>query len=226
MEWLVELVILFVILGLLNRLLSGATRGSKPPSRPVPGEAAGEGAPRGEYTAIEEWLARQMGIELERPGRKLEGQRGSKVGQAAEPARAEGMQRPVRRPPPQERRGRRGAIASKLEQPEPGVVSLEELAARERGQPVSLERRGLEERGAAISMETSRLPADHDRFHERYGIPEPPATHEEFERRYVERGGRAGVATEAAHLPALPNRTQLQRAVIWSEILGPPRALR
>jgi hypothetical protein len=107
------------------------------------------------------------------------------------------------------------------------VVSLEDLAARERGRPVSMERKGSERRGAPVSLETARAPSDHERFHERYGIAEPPATYDEFERRYVDGAGRERVsARPAAHLPELPGRSRLQRAIVWSEILGPPRALR
>lgn len=89
---------------------------------------------------------------------------------------------------------------------------------------VSLEEVGAEERGPARTLERPRRPEDHDRFHERYGVPRPVASHREFHRRYVEPLRGITGRRRQPRLPKFGGRTRLQRMVIWSEVLGRPRA--
>lgn len=90
--------------------------------------------------------------------------------------------------------------------------------------PLSLEERALLERGEPISLETERRPEDHDRFHTRFGVPEPVSSHQEFHDRYVSEKGRPPAARRSV-LPESKYWSFAQKAIVWGEILGPPKGL-
>ncbi len=95
---------------------------------------------------------------------------------------------------------------------------------RERG--YALQRRSLREVSEPKSLEVPRRPEDHDRFHERYGVPQPVRSHKEFHDRYVDAEGRPAVRRRSPTV--LPDRldwSAAQKAIIWAEILGPPKGL-
>ena len=65
------------------------------------------------------------------------------------------------------------------------------------------------ERGEPVSLERPRSPEDHERFHDRYM-------------------GRAVVPAVRQRRGRLPERwdwSAAQKAIIWAEILGPPKGL-
>lgn len=78
------------------------------------------------------------------------------------------------------------------------------------GPVISLEEQGILERGEAVSLETARTPEDHRRFHRLYMEVEEEAP----KRR--SRGGR---------LPNRRNWSPVHQAIVWSEIIGPPKGL-
>jgi hypothetical protein len=196
MDWIFNLILLFVVLTVLERLLSGlsgkaarsdeATESSeRAPDRRESGASAELGLDL--EGLVGDWITEEAGFDLERRPR-------------------------VRRPEPERPEPEpTGSEYADLEQPEPGVVSMEEIGMRERGDPVSLER--------------PRRPEDHGRFHDRYGIPEPVADHAEFHERYVGPVAPAARKRRRGGLPELRRLSRAQRAVVWSEIFGPPRGL-
>jgi hypothetical protein len=119
-------------------------------------------------------------------------------------------------------RRRRRARPVRQRPPPPAERSPWELEGE---QPVSLEERAIGERGEPISLERDRLPEDHDRFHDRYSVPQPVATHQEFHDRYVTRRPWAAKRRRAIRLPDRRYWSNVQRAIIWAEVLGPPKGL-
>jgi len=103
------------------------------------------------------------------------------------------------------------------------------LSARRRGGTLRARRRGEDRlplrRGEPVSLEQPRQPEDHRLFHERYSVPQPVSTHEEFHTRYVDSTSRPQARRAGHALPDDPGWSAVQRAIIWSEILGPPRGL-
>jgi len=78
------------------------------------------------------------------------------------------------------------------------------------GPVISLEEQGMLERGEAVSLETQRTPAQHERFHRLY-----VGTSEEL----------SVTRRRGARLPERASWSPLRKAVIWSEIFGPPKGL-
>ncbi len=103
------------------------------------------------------------------------------------------------------------------------------VPARRREAP--LRRRPLRDEKAAIerrhpdSLERPRRPEDHDRFHERYGVPEPVSSHTEFHERYMQPTRRVAARRPKGPLPDRPDWSPAQKAIIWSEILGRPKGM-
>lgn len=119
----------------------------------------------------------------------------------------------------------------------PGAASALR-AAEARKQALSMRRRGGTMRARrpdddrlpvrpseAVSLERPRRPGDHQRFHERYAVPQPVRTHEEFHTRYVDSTSRPEARRAGPALPDDPKWSAVQRAIVWSEIIGPPRGL-
>jgi hypothetical protein len=104
------------------------------------------------------------------------------------------------------------------------AVSLEERALREGEEAVSLEERALRARGEAVSLEVERRPEDHEVFRKRYVAPPAPRASLHEVQAQVETT-RAPRRSDLA-LPQRKGWRDAQRAIVWSEILGPPRALR
>lgn len=217
MEWMV-LILIFILWSLLEQVL-GRSRGRSGPEPPGDGVEGEESGPlrrieRAETArTVEEWIGEELGINLERrPRVRTPRERRPRPGSGQPSERR--WRREVRLPRSGERtpRDRREREAVSLEE-EPQIVSLEEIGAGERGAPKSLER--------------PRTPADHERFHERYRVPKPVATHEEFHRRYVPSAmGAPRVARRrGARLPELSHASDLQKMIVWSEILSRPRGL-
>ncbi len=117
-------------------------------------------------------------------------------------------------------RARREAAAQRRRGP-----ALTRRPLRELEQPPSLEERALLERGEAVSLERPRRPEDHERFHDRYGVPEPVASHAEFHKRYVDERAEPGRRRRRGPLPDRWDWSAAQKAIIWAEILGPPKGL-
>jgi hypothetical protein len=81
------------------------------------------------------------------------------------------------------------------------------------------------ERGEPVTLERPRRPEDHHRFHERYDVPKPVASHSDFHDRYMTAKARPARRRAKAKLPDRPEWGAMQRAIIWAEILGPPKGL-
>lgn len=219
MEFWTVLILIFVLWSLLEQVMGRSRRGSDSEPPGDGGEAGGAEPLRrvdGAETpqTVEEWISEELGINLERRPRV-------RVPRERRP-RPPGGQRPERTGPREVRLPRPGERAGTPRLPRREPDSLEEEP-----QIVSLEEIGAGERGAPVSLERPRTPADHDRFHERYEVPKPVATHQEFHRRYVSSAtGDPRVARRpGARLPKLRHASDLQRMVVWSEILRRPPGL-
>jgi hypothetical protein len=90
---------------------------------------------------------------------------------------------------------------------------------------VSLEERAIRERGTPKTLERPRRPEDHDRFHERYQVPEPVSSHTEFHKRYFEEAATVVTRRSRLKLPDRPDWSAVKRAIVWAEVLGPPKGL-
>ncbi|UCC82880.1 MAG: hypothetical protein JSW46_18255 [Gemmatimonadota bacterium] len=247
MDEFLTLIIFFIVIGVVERVLKAAqkAKGEQPTQRQeqVQDEGAIERLPAG----LQELIAEELGINLERKPR-IAG-----PGEPAPPssARAAPVEHPGRRPPSTEHPSRRPPPAphpaesapvgrervvypsARREVPETGreragdrgaaiTRARREVAAqRRRGpalvrrplreveQPPSLEERALLERGEAVSLEQPRRPEDHKRFHDLY---------------MVEEAG-PGVRRRRGPLPDRWDWSAAQKAIIWAEILGPPKGL-
>jgi hypothetical protein len=234
MDSFIFIVIIMVVLTLLERLMK-AGRAGKPPGAPPDGPDREEQGERHERIPrdLQELIAEQLGIKVERPpaeekpvgitterhelesspaapqARRRVGPRSEAPNHRAErhmPQATVSRQAPSTTTPigrtrtvvyPSTPAARPRPIPRPVEvTPAGAVISLEEQAAMERGEPVSLER--------------PRTPEQHERFHDLY----------------VDRGDP--ISTGRRPRPILPDRagwTAVHRAVVWSEILGPPRGL-
>ena len=186
-------------------------------------------------TSIQELLAEELGLNLERrprvrqqpqlPGTEEEG------AVATPPPAPPG--RVVYYPGPQETQQPRRAgaaergVAAARERRAVRARHKAEVARRASRDPErqTLEERLVLKRGTPESLERPRRPEDHERFHERYGVPQPVSSHSEFHQRYMnaeepERRSRAVV-----RLPDRPHWSAVQRAIVWAEVLGPPKGL-
>lgn len=253
MDSFVVLIIFFLLIGLVERLLKGKSGSQKgPPSdrdasaESGEREALGGQRPRSELERI---ILDQLGIRVEPPS--TEEKRPETTERAGGPALAGQVERPARparaperpapsrvvhprprgRPQAYERARRRGAsrgetargevelrrrptpepASKRVEAEIPEVVSLEEVGMRQIGEPTTLER--------------PREPADHERFHERYSVPQPVATHDDFHRRYVVPPRHRPARERRARLPQEPGWSEVQRAIVWAEVIGPPKGL-
>lgn len=244
MDEFLTLIIFFIVIGVVERVLRAAqkAKGEPPTQREAPehDEGAIEGLPAG----LQDLIAEELGINLERKPR-IEGR--------PEPlppptARAAPVEQPARRPPPAPHPAQLAPPAppsrervvrypgARREEPERGReragdrgaalvrARREATARRRRGpatarrplhepeRPPSLEERAILERGEPVSLERPRRPEDNEAFRDRY---------------MREEAGPAVPAVRRRRGP-LPERwdwSAAQKAIIWAEILGPPKGL-
>jgi hypothetical protein len=250
MDELIGFIVLLIIFSLLDKVLRGQKgRAQRPP--PEEGREARDDereAVEESSASLRELLAEELGLNLERrptvkelpEARSLPaGRDRADAASVVDRGGAPSTRRPVSATPPEieqvihyptpkrpERKPERvGASQS-------GYQAAEErkraTAVRRRRAPLQTPRREERlpsERGEAVTLERLRRPEDHQRFHDRYGVPQPVASHEEFHARYVEGRGQAEPRKGDIILPDSPDWSDVQRAIIWSEILGPPRGL-
>lgn len=235
MDSFIIIVIIMVVLGLLEKLVK-AGRAGQTPEAPPEGpdwESQGEGRAERLPRDLQELLAEELGIKLERPRieaepagvttdrRELERSAAPQPPMRAEsrieppahaaPGRHMPGATPSRRTPSTTTPARRTrAVAYPSTTPTRPRPTPEPVDVTPAGPVISLEERAAMERGEAVSLETPRTAEQHQRFHDLY-----------FE------GGEQTRARRRAR-PILPDRagwTAVHRAVVWSEILSPPRGL-
>ncbi len=244
-----DLIILLIAFGVLEQVIKAVTGGKKsgdggttlPDAGPDEEDA---GRPGGGLT-VEDLIREELGVNLERtptiePSEPSWGseERGEHTSEAdrGHQARAATGPRVDRAADPDERRRRsRRTSRPDVEPPtDEEAHYLDEWRRGQERQPVSLEE--IREREAysletipdreAETLERPRTPETHRRFHERYGVPQPVSTHKEFHRRYIQpTTGSRTRRPRAARLPDRPNWTMVQKAFVWSEVFGPPKAL-
>jgi hypothetical protein len=233
MDSFIFIVIIMVVLTLLERLVKAGRVGKPPgappddPDREEQGEGRAERIPRD----LQDLIAEQLGIKLERPPteeksagitternelenpapRQPFGRAESRGDAPTGRARRYMPATPRRRAPSTSTptRGTRTVVypSTPTARPRPIPDPVEVTPA---GAVISLEERGALERGEAVSLERPRRPEQHQRFHELY------VEHDDL------------VSRERRPRATLPDRvgwTAVHRAVVWSEILGPPRGL-
>jgi hypothetical protein len=178
------------------------------------------------------------------PARPGSGPQRARPGAGPQPARPGATGPPVRRSeaapapkvervvyyptPPEPERERevtlaaeRGALEAEARR---GSVPARTRAAPIRRRPLREERAEIERRHPD-SLERPRRPEDHDRFHERYAVPEPVSSHAEFHDRYMKPTRRTAAKRPKGPLPDHPEWSPEQKAIIWAEILGRPKGL-
>ncbi len=231
MDSFITLIIFFLLIGLLERVLKAASK--KKQGAPPPPEIEGGEEARAAPSSLQELIAEELGISLERRPRVRE------LPEArAEPAdRTRAAPRPPeRRPAPETRREVAYPQPARPGVRRPSAAQRERAAARERRaavvqreeEPVrviSLEERAALERGEAISLEVARSPEDHRRFHERYGIPEAPRVRGKLGAPGVSEPMQLTGQRRRGRLPERARWSAAARAIVWSEILGPPKGL-
>jgi hypothetical protein len=265
------LIIFFIVIGVVERVLKAAqkAKGERPTQRQT--QPRDEGAIEGLPASLQDLIAEELGINLERKPR-IEGPpepappATTRAAPAAHPGRgappsahpgrgAPPSAHPGRGAPPSEHpsRGQPPAVhpaqsappvpvsrerlvhypGARREEPERGreragdrgaaiTRARREVAAQRRRGPAlvrrplrepeqtpSLEERAMLERGEAVSLEQPRRPEDHKRFHDLY---------------MVEEAG-PGVRRRRGPLPDRSDWSAAQKAIIWAEILGPPKGL-
>lgn len=185
------------------------------------GEGEGEGESRLERApmSFQEMLAEQLGLNLERRPQVLP---------PPEPPEPE---TPTATPTAQSSAERAGEYAQRRRE----AVSRRADERRRAGQlpsrrtdlpeRVSLEERAIRERGAPKTLERPRRPEDHERFHERYDVPKPVSSHAEFHKRYVDEPETVTGKRKGFRLPDRPEWSAVKRAIVWAEVLGPPKGL-
>jgi hypothetical protein len=225
------LIIFFIVIGLVERVLKAAqkAKAEAPAQREAQDDEEGglEKLPAG----LQDLVAEELGINLERKPR-VEG-----PPEPAPPA-PPGRERVVYQPGGRREEARTGRRHSADRGAAITQARREAAAQRRHGpaltrqplrqpeqQPLSLEERAMLERGEPVSLERPRRPEDHERFHDRYGIEEPVASHAEFHDRYMEKGAREVPRGRRGRLPERRYWNPVQKAVIWAEVLGPPKGL-
>ncbi len=237
MDEFLTLIIFFIVIGVVERVLRAAqkAKGEAPTQREV--QPHDEGAIEQLPASLQDLIAEELGINLERRPR-VSGPREPpspppRTAPGEYPARQRGRGRvapsrgepavfypsPVERAPVErlDRPTDRGAVGGRMEETlrrRRAEFARREAALTRRPPPQaepprSLEERAILERGEAVSLERPRRPEDHDRFHDRYMVEE------------------AGPAVRRRRGP-LPDRwdwSAAQKAIIWADILGPPKGL-
>ncbi len=229
MDSFIAILILFLLIGLLEKVLKGASakqqRRAPPPDQELSGD---ELQPTGRGpVSLHEIIAEELGISLERrprvrelPEPTAEARDAHPAARGREGAPSEVSARDVVYPRPRPSGAERGA----------GVADRRRRAATQRERPreperyVSLEERAILERGEPVSSERPRRPEDHWAFHERYRVAEPVRSLREFDERYVDSAARPR-RRSAVRLPARDSWSAAEKAIVWAEVLGPPKGL-
>ncbi len=235
MEELVKLVVFFLIAaGVLQGFLrKNRGRGGQvePPAPPPEGDwdydYDEDDAPVERPSTLEALIREELGINLERRPRvqrrlRVEAPQTTPTSEPG-PGRVAPrlIPRPTQLPPativdPGRRREAQRSVQRR-------TLTLAEPAAA--GEATSLDEWGIRERGEAVSLEVPRAPDAHQRFHARYDVPQPPGSHEEFHRRYVDPALLPRRRRSTMRLPNSPRWSPVQKAIVWADILGPPRGL-
>jgi hypothetical protein len=235
----ITLIIFFIVIGVLERVLKAA-KGKKAPPQQAQGEpeVEGEETSEGIPASLQELIAEELGINLERRPKVRELPEQEQPSRPAlrsvkDPA---GRRHPAAPAAPATRRtvvhpGPREILPSGV--PEGArqralteVREQREAVGREREDDA--ERRRVESeriRDPGRSLERPRRPEDHDRFHELYGVPEPVKSHTEFHERYMQKEVRSSARRTRLLLPDQPEWSAVKRAIVWAEILGTPKGL-
>ncbi len=250
MDEFIGLIVLLIIFSLLDKVLKGQKRRAKRPPPEDGREAADEEREALEGTAVSlrQLLAEELGLNLERkptlrlppeaPAGSAERESRSRPSAADRGAAAGSTRASTSAAPPKVERVIHYPTPRRPERvPERAGASQRGMRAAEERRATAVRRRRSVDRtrdrserlstkrGEAVTLERPRRPEDHERFHDRYGVPEPVGSHEEFHARYVEAKDRAEPRKGNVILPDSPDWSAVQRAIIWSEILGPPRGL-
>jgi len=203
------------------------------------GEEEAEGQHERAPTSIQEILAEQLGLNMERRPRVLPPPESAEpetatatavappgvrtVVHPSSPKDVQPEQSPAERAAEYAQRRREAATKRAADRRREHQLPSRRTDLPER---LSLEERALLERGAPKTLERPRRPEDHDRFHQRYDVPKPVSSHTEFHKRYVQQAEtvkkrrRVGVA-----LPARPEWSAVKKAIVWAEVLGPPKGM-
>lgn len=260
MDEFLTLIIFFIVIGVVERVLRAAQKAKSEGLTRRQEPAQDEGAIEGLPASLQDLIAEELGINLERKPR-IEGPAEpappgtTRAAPAAHPGRgAPPSAHPARGAPPSEHpsRGQPPAVhpaqsappvpvsrervvypSARRPEPERGRERADdrgaaitrartEVAAQRRRGPAlvrrplrepeqtpSLEERAILERGEAVSLERPRRPEDHKRFHDLYMVDE----------------AGPGVRRRRGPLPDRSDWSAAQKAIIWAEILGPPKGL-
>lgn len=254
MDQIVGFVVLLIILSLLEKVLRGQ-KGKKEGPPPPPGASGWEGtdaeqdAGEASSASLRELLAEELGLNLERkpsvrrlpesptaqtgpdyrtPASVVDRVAGAPPTRGRESAGPPEIERVIHYPTPHRSEGR----LEPADAPEWGHRIADErkraASLRKRRSPFrspTRAGRSAVERGEPISLERPRRPEDHQRFHDRYDVPQPVRSHEEYHARYMEPRKRTEARRAGVSLPDNPEWSAVQRAIIWSEIVGPPKGL-
>jgi hypothetical protein len=231
------LIIFFIVIGLVERVLRAAqkTKGEPPARREA--QPHDEGATEQLPAGLQDLIAEELGINLERRPRVTGPPEPPSPPPRTAPEERPAHQRgrvpvaPSRREPtvlypspvepaPVELKDRptgRGAVGGRMEETlrRRRAEFTRREAALTRRSPLQaeparpLEERALLERGEAVSLEEPRRPEDHDRFHDLYMVQEVGPV----------------VRRRRGPLPDRRDWSAAQKAIIWAEILGPPKGL-
>ncbi len=240
MDEFITIIIFFIVVGVLERVLKGAKKAKAEAPKQAEGEweVEGEETSEGIPASLQELIAEELGVNLERRPkvRKLPGQAPSSrpaLPSVEDPAR---RRHPAAAAPPATTRtvvhpGPREILPSKV--PE-GARQRALTEVREQREAVGREREDDAERrrvesesyhDPGRSLERPRRPEDHGRFHERYGVPEQVKSHTEFHERYMQKEVRSSARRTRLLLPDQPEWSAVKRAIVWAEILGTPKGL-
>jgi len=185
----ITLLILFILIGLVDRFLKAAQK-AKPPAPPEAEPEADEGTTvEGLPRALQDLIAEELGLNMERRPKVDPRARPAAPADAARARIPSAPRRPREsRPRTVDHPGRRESV------PPEEVISLDEL--------------GMRERGAPVSLEAARRPEERPRLRDRWARPE-----------------RRGPARRRVPLPEPPGWSAAQKAIVWAELLGPPKGL-
>ena len=183
------------------------------------GEGEGEGQLERAPMSIQEILAEQLGLNLERRPRVLPPPDPPEPEAPTATATAQSSAKPAA----EYAHRRREEVSQWAEERR----RTSQLPSRRTDLPerVSLEERAIRERGVPKTLERPRRPEDHERFHERYDVPKPVSSHTEFHQRYVDEPEKVTSRRKRLKLPDRPEWSVVKRAIVWAEVLGPPKGL-
>lgn len=224
--------LLIVGASLFQRFVRAARqKQAPPPSEQGEWEEEAEEEERAEakVTSLQDLIAEQLGINLERRPtvqRLPDTEDAPEFSSTAAAARSQPAARERRDAAARERRSAAARERGPAADREPGAVVAQRRAAEVQRAP-SPEKRGIRQQREALSLERPRRPEDHVDFHERYAVPEPVATHEGFHERYMkaEPWGKAARVRGGVRLPDRAGWSAIQRAMVWVEVLGKPKGL-